>query len=299
MGNFIKYTDTPIFANFTSEAADPSTLDASYLFAVSQASLSFNTNLAGNRYLGKIQKKNDFSVTGPLVGKLSLTFFPLIDVSQSTLNVQSANQLAFFDLTGNFTSGHNIKLSNFMLKRTFLDNYSIKIAAYQPVSITANFSAYDIREITATTLVAYPSAAPNIAKDPTKPFYKSLHGLSTVMDGSLDNLPRTKTNIDISTDTQRTAIYSLGSKMPDSVVLTSLERTTTIQGENIGNVVDVTGSNPGATNIYFQTLDSTSAASNSSYVLKLDIDGRIITQDISVSQGAILNGKVVIKEIIL
>jgi hypothetical protein len=231
-----------------------------------------------------------------------MTFIPLIEKDTENLNIQKQNQLAFFELTGNFVTGHMIKVSNFMLKKCYLQSYSVKLNAYQPVSVTANFISYDVSHLTGSRLQAYADAITPIAKDVNKPYYESLHAITTKMDDSSNglNLPLSKINIDINVDCNRTPIYTLGQQTPDSVVLNTIERSINIQGENIGQVVDITGANPGATNIYFLPLSKRGQTANEdNYALKFDINGRITSQQLSVSQNSILNGKVVIKEIIL
>ena len=302
MANYLKYSDVPIFADFVTENTAPVTNNVSKLFAATEASLSIDTNLQANRYLGKAQIKNDFSLTGPTEGKFSLTFFPLIEKDAETvLNLQKTNQLGFFNLTGNFINGHQIKVSNFLLKKCYLQNYSIKINAYQPVSISANFISYDISAITGSTLTSG-TLGETVAKNSQSPYFESLHALTTVMGGSTTNIPETKISIDINVDCNRTPIYTLGQKTPDSVVLNSIERTITIQGENVGQVIDITGASPGATDIYLLPLSAlntpNSVASSENNVLKFDINGRIISQQLSVSQNSMVNGRVVIKEII-
>jgi hypothetical protein len=167
------------------------------------------------------------------------------------------------------------------------------------VSITANFISYDVTGIANTQMTAYGSVAP-IAINTDTPYYESLHALTTNMIGDTTNLPETKINIDINVDCNRTPIYVIGQQTPDTVVLNTVERTTNVQGENIGKVVDITGANPGSTAIYFLPLSSRgTTASFANNVLILDIDGRITSQQLSVGQNAMLNGKIVIKEIIL
>jgi hypothetical protein len=304
MANYLKYSDIPIFANFVTEATAPNASLAANVFAATEASLALDSNLQANRYLGKAQIRNDFSVNGPLEGKFSLAFYPLIEVagdtSSSILNIQKANQLAFFALTGNFSQGHQIRMSNFLLKQCYLQNYSVKINAYQPISISANFISYDISEIKNQTLTST-AISETIAKNAEAPYYEGLHALTSVMGGVTTNIPESKVSIDINVDCNRTPIYTLGQKTPDSVVLNTVERTTTIQGENIGAVMDISGANPGATELYFLPLSSLgkNTPSDLSKVLKFDINGRIISQQISTSQNSIANGRVVIKEIIL
>jgi hypothetical protein len=264
-----------------------------------EASLSLDTNLTANRYLGKAQVKNDFSLTGPLEGKFSMSFIPIIEKDTSMTNIQKENQLGFFGLTGDFSAGHQIYFSNFLLKKVYLQSYSVKINPYQPVSVSANFVAYDVTDLKGQTLSAYSSAL-TVPKNTSSPYYESLHALTTKMDGSTVNIPSTKVSIEINVDCQRTPIYTLGQQTPDSVVLTAVERTTTVQGENVGAVVDITGANPGATNVHFLPLSKKDSTPDQNYnSLSFDINGRITSQQVSVAQNSMLNGRIAIKEIIL
>ena len=295
---FLKYSDLPIFAEFTSQNTAPSK-DVSKIFMATEASLALDPNLSANRYLGKAQIKNDFSTVGPLEGKFSMSFIPIIEKDTANTNIQKANQLSFFNLTGDFSNGHQLYFSNFLLKQVYLQNYSVKINPYQPVSISANFISYDVRDLKGQTLSGF-SGPLQVPKDASSPYYESLHALTTKMDGSEVNIPSTKISIEVNVDCQRTPIYTLGQQTPDSVVLTAAERTTTIQGENIGSVVDITGANPGATNIYFLPLSKKGSIIDSNYnSLLFDVNGRIVSQQVSVAQNSTLNGKVVIKEVIL
>lgn len=303
MGNFLTYTDVPIFANFTNENTDPITTgSANHVFIATESSLNLTTNLAANRYLGKSQISNDFSLTGPLEGKFSFTFYPLIEsIDGAYTNIQKLNQLNFFKTTGHFVSGHTIQISNFLLKRCYLEGYSIKINPYQPISVSANFTSYDIDSIKGTQLSKYQGSAISISKNSSVPLFETLHALTTSINSTNTNIPITKTNIDIQVSSVRMPVYVLGRDKADSVLLTSVERTVNIQGENIGNVINLTGSNVSDLSISMKplrTLNQTSAEDNLSF-LKFDINGRIISQELSVAQNAMVNGKIVIKEIVL
>lgn len=298
---FLKYSDLPVFAEFTSQNTAP-TKDVSKVFMATEANLSLDANLTPNRYLGKIQIKNDFSLSGPLEGKFSMSFIPVIEegVGLVKTNIQKSNQLGFFGLTGDFSNGHQIYFQNFLLKKVYLQSYSVKINPYQPVSVSANFIAYDVTSLNGQTLSAYNGAALAVPKGVYNPYYESLHALTTKMDGLTTNIPETKISIEVNVDCQRVPIYTLGSKIPDSVPLTALERTTTVQGENIGAAIDITGANPGATNIWFLPLSKNASPASSTYnSLSFDINGRITSQQISVTQNSMLNGRVIIKEVIL
>ena len=302
MATYLRYSDVPVFANFLQEDTNPVTALSSGIFAATEVSLSLDPTLTPNRFLGKPQNRSDFSTSGPLEGKLSMTFIPLIENNANVfLNINRQNQLAFFALTGNFSKGHTIQVANLLLKRCYLNNYSIKINPYQPVSVSANFTVYDVTGIANGTLSAYSSTVSPIAKNTAVPYYESLHALSTRLDTSITtNLPETRINIEINVDCNRTPVYTLGQQLPDGVVLNTVERTVNIQGENVGKILDITGANPGSINISFLPLSMRgSVPTSTTNVLNINVSGRITSQQLSVSQGSILNGKVVIKEIIL
>lgn len=302
MASFLKYTDVPIFANFLNQDTNPVLSgSAHHLFAATEASLSIAPTLSANRFLGKIQTPADFSTTGPLEGKFSFTFYPLLELTQGQFtNIHTANQLAFFGLTGDFVSGHRIRFSNFLLKQCYLQNFSIKINPYQPISVSANFISYDVSEIKDVQISKYTDILPTISNSSNTSF-EALHGLTTNFTGSSTYLPETEVSIEINSDCQRTPIYTIGRQTPDSVVLNTLERTTTIQGENVGGIVGISGANIGSANLYLLPLRylNTQTPSAQTNVLSLTISGKITNQDLSVSQNSILNGRLVIKEIFL
>lgn len=301
MGNFLSYTDVPIFANFTGENLATNTSNLENFFAASSASLSIDPQLIENRLVNVNQNKSDFSHNGPLEGKLSLTFYPLIEsVDKATLNLSKLNQLAFFNLTGEFQNGHHIKLSNLTLKKCFLQNYSLKIEPFKPISVTSNFIVYDLSTSTNQSLGAT-NINQSIYKNPFSPSYQALHGLSTRM---VDNnaYGDIKTSIEISVNASRIPVYTIGSQYPENVFLKSVERVTTIKSEDIGKVIDYTGGFFGAANLYFMPYSSSFAVNPDTVtnsVLSFDISGRVNSQQIVIKQNDVIEGSIVIKEIIL
>lgn len=300
---FLKYTDLPIFANFIDETSLPNTISAQHMFAATDASINLDASVAVSRFLAN--KPAMIVASGPLEAKLSFSFYPMIEVSNSNerLNLQKQNQRNFFNLSGDFQNGHNIQISNFLFKKTYLQNYSIKINPYQPVVVTANMVSYDISEIEGKTLNSFGRTF-DISSDPEKPRYEVLHGLTTSINSLTQTniLPQTKTSIEINIDCQRTPIYTLGNKFPDSVVLNTVERTTTVQGENVNSIMDINGKEVRDLNILFLPLSSLGKElSNTTTrdILNFNINGKIISQQLSVAQNSSLNGRIVIKDIIL
>ena len=302
MANFIKYTDVPIFANFTGENGSIDSSSPNNFFAATSASLSIDPNLIENRFVNVTQDRNNFSHNGPLEGKFSFTFYPLIEtINKNHLNLQKSNQLGFFDLTGDFKTGHNIKIANLTLKKCYLQNYSVKIEPFKPVSVTSNFLVYDMSTSIGQSIQPLSSSF-SIYSSSNTPNYETLHGTATKMIDN-DSYGKIKTSIDVSVEVQRTPVYVIGNKYVDTVILRTVERKTSIKSENIGAIIDITGGSAGATSLYFMpyglSFNPSFTPNAQSAVLSFDISGRITSQQISISQNQTMEGSIVVKEIIL
>lgn len=301
MGNFLNYTDIPIYANFTGENGPINTSSAENFFAATSASLTIDPNLVENRYVNINQDKNDFSHNGPLEGKFNFTFYPLVEtINNYNLYINKNNQLAFFDLTGDFATGHNIKLSNLLLKKCFLESYSLKIEPFKPISISSNFIVYDMSSSIGDQIVE--NKIQFSGSKSKNPSYEALHGTTSKL---IDNnkYGEVKSSINIDVRSTRVPVYTLGSKYPEELILKSVERTISITSNNIKEIVDITGRHVGNTPLYlmpYALLFNPQVTPNDQYsVLKFDISGRITSQQISVDQNDNMKGTIVIKEIIL
>lgn len=300
MANYLKYNDVPIFADFSNENSTPSK-NYSSIFAAYDASLNLDNIITPNKYLGRSPLRKEYAVTGPMEGKFSMTFVPLIEKNANQkLQIDKSNQLNFFNLTGDFISGHSIYFSSYLLKRSYLQNYSIKINPLQPISITANFISYDIydnvnQEFSGVKLDG------NLNSNTNNKDYEGLHAVTTTVVNSSQNIPSTKLSVEINVDCNRTPVYEIGSRIPSRVMLNSVERVTTIQGENIGKLYDNRENTPTDLVVSFLPYSSITYETPSIYnnVLNFIISGIVSSQQISANQNSPLNGKVVIKENIL
>jgi len=324
---YLSYKDIPIYADYFTDGGSCSPLSSlsstsiqqernDNLLMASEASVSIENALAPNRYIGSKTVSTDYSLIGPQTAKISMTFVPIIGTTDAGSFL--FNTKRFFEkATGNgyvcnFTTtegayGTTLRLSNFVFKKSFLQNYSIKINPYQPITISANYISYDLTSVIDRKLVSYSDAIeytyPKLSQ--SSPIYSVMHGITTLISNSGDAtyLPSTNLNIEINVDCQRTPIFNIGSVIPESVIVTAIERTTTIQGENINNVAGLTGK-IAAFDVKFAPLSAIqsmgSAAQMAPFVQHtINISGVITSQQLSVSQNSMLNGRVVIKEILL
>ncbi len=299
MAKFIKYTDVPVFANFSDPDQAPLTgVGGSDLMAANDVNISFETALEPRKYLGKLPILNDYAPTGPLQAKLSFTWFPLVGANTNSRLISQTGVLA---LTGEFPTGHQIRVGNFLFKDCHLNSYSIQISPYQPISFAADFNSYDVNQIEQTAFTGLAGAPALLQVAGTGAYFDALHALAVGITGNLNPLPEAKNNIQINTTCSRTPVYTIGSKIPEQVILNAVERSITIQGENVGKIIDFNGSGDGsALRFRFSPLRHFITGTNfnpkTDYAFEISISGKIGSQSLTVQPNSTVNGSVAIRE---
>lgn len=302
MAKFIKYTDVPVFANFSSPNQAPLTgLDggASDLMAANDVNITFETQLEPRKYLGKNPIGNDYSPVGPLQARFNFSWFPLIgDNAKSSL----ISQTGVLHLTGDFATGHQIRIGNFLFKDCHLNSYTIQITPYQPVVFSADFSSFNVNEIESSVFTGLANA-PSLLKTAggQGAYYDALHALAVGVTGGITPLPDAKKSIQVNTSCTRVPIYTIGSKIPEQVILNGVERTVTVEGENVNQIINFYGSGDGASLKlrfspfrYFITGGNFNPRTN--YMFEIEVSGRIAGQNLSIQPNNTLNGSVGIRE---
>jgi hypothetical protein len=299
MAKFIKYTDVPVFANFSSPDQAPITNGTgSDLMAANDVSISFETSLEARKYLGKTPISNDYAPTGPLQAKISFSWFPLIGENTNSRLISQTGVLA---LTGEFETGHQIRVGNFLFKDCHLNSYTIQITPYQPIVFSADFNSYDTEEIEGVAFTGLAGAPALLKAAGTGAYFDSLHALAVGITGNLEPLPQSKRSVQINAACGRNPVYTIGSKTPDRVLLNNVERTVSIEGENVGQIINYNGSGDGSSVSfrfspfrYFITGQSFNPKTD--YKLAIDVSGKIVSQSLTQQPGNTLNGSVSIKE---
>lgn len=301
MSKFIQYTNVPVFANFSNINTAPTTgtgAMTSDLLAANSVSINFDSQLEPRKYLGKSPISNDYAPTGPLQAKVSLSWFPLIGENTASRLISQTGVLA---LTGDFTTGHQIRVGNFLFKDCYLNSYSIQITPYQPVSFTADFNSFDVNSIERSSFTGMANAPSLLSGAGTGAYFDAMHALAVGVTGNLEPLPQSKKSIQISASCSRSAVYTVGSKLPERVILNSVERTVTIEGENVGSIIDFNGSGDGKSiDFKFSPFRYVVTGNNfdpkASHKLLISVSGKITSQSLSVQPGNTLNGSVTIRE---
>jgi len=300
MSKFIQYTNVPVFTNFTNINTAPATGlgGLSDLLAANSVSINFDSQLEPRKYLGRNPISNDYAPTAPLQAKISLSWFPLIGENAFS---RQLSQTGVLNLTGDFTTGHQIRVGNFLFRECYLNSYSIQITPYQPVSFTADFNSFDVNSVERTAFTGLANAPSLLKVAGTGAYFDAMHALAVGVTGDLEPLPQSKKSIQISASCSRSAVYTIGNKLPERVILNSVERTVTVEGENVGSIIDFNGSGDGKSiDFKFSPFRYVVTGNNfdpkASHQLLISVSGKITSQSLSVQPGNTLNGSVTIRE---
>jgi len=296
MANFISFTQAPVYLG-TVETQVPQTGIAglSNLIAANSCDLSFDSSLDASKYLGKQPVSNDFFVTGPKTSKVSISYIPLVG-SNLLEGIQEAALLPF-SLTGQFQSGHCIRVGDFLFKQCYLDSLGVQITPNSPVRLNAQFTSYDSSQVENDVYSGFSDSAGFVVSTNTGASYSAVHALAMNVSGS-SYLPESKTDITINYQMSRTPVYEIGSSRPKTVFLNAVSRQTSISAENIGEVITFSGKSA-VLNLKFAEfgrLMEESFDPATDYRFRIDVTGKINSQNLSMSPGRVLEGKLSIVE---
>tara|TARA_X000001382_G_scaffold122018_1_gene104672 strand:+ start:859 stop:1713 length:855 start_codon:yes stop_codon:yes gene_type:complete len=281
---YISYKDVPLYFGTSADGVDfPTEADGGNKGVIcQQLQLNYTPNLSAVRTLGKKPTKDNFNLSGPPNASLSFTAY----VETGEFNVTG-----FTGDVGNIGATFRIgdSANGISGSGAFLTSYSFTLAAYQPVLVQADFAIYNPLTIS-TTGGSIASVGNNDVVDDLD-FSKYGHGAySTVQTGDLNSL-ETIESLQYQYSINRLPVYTLGSYNPSVVEVLSEEQTLQIQGDNIVNLVPLTGSNPGP-------ITGTVKDSNSSGILEVVVDGRITAENISIQGGDLARGSITITELL-
>lgn len=292
--NFIKSQNCPIFANFLSENTAPST--GNQFFAATSATLSFDAQLEANKTFGSLRAPDDYTISGPQVGKLNLEAYPMVG---SNSVADTDNQLTLITgLAKDFVSGHQILMGNLLLKRCYLSALNIQISPQEPVVIKSTFDVYDLSSVTGISFTGA-NISNVLTTNGSGAYLESLHALAMGISGSGVNMPQSRTEIDISLTCSRTPNYGLGSIYPSTVILDNVSRRTSLKGADVGQIVNFSGAN-GIVNLNFSPFSNFitggTGFNSQGGLFSIGITGKVNSQALNVSPDAGVGGTIQLVE---
>jgi hypothetical protein len=279
---FVSYKNSAIFANFLEQNTAPTT---GQFFLATDASFSVDSSLEANKVFGESRIFDDYNVAGFQVGKFSATFLPLIGSNSSA---ETNNQMALITgLLSDFEFGHRIKFGNLNLRKCYLSNLGLDISPQSPVKVSADFDVYDLSEITGQSFTGQ-SISHVLTNNGSGAYLESIHALAMGVSGSGVNLPDSKERISISYNIRHSPIYNLGDIYPSTVILESVEKQVSINGENVSEFINFSGGNA-ILNLAFHPFSTfvTGTVSNNG-LFNICTTGRVVSQNLDVSPDGIV-----------
>jgi len=285
---YISYTGVPLYFgteanNTASNYTLPTESDAANHGVIcQQLQLNYTPNIAPVRVLGKSPTKDNFNLAGPPNSSFSFTAY----VSPSEFDITN-----FTGAIGN--SGATFRIGDAVNgisgSGAFLTSYSFTLAAYQPVLIQADFAVYN--PLTLTNHGGSIADAENNSILPALDFGQYGHGAySTLQTGNLNSL-ETIESLQYQYSVSRLPIYTLGNFTPSVVEVLNEQQTLQIQGDNIADLVPLTGHNPGEITASIKNPEDAE-------IFTISVDGRITAENISVQAGDLARGSITITQIL-
>lgn len=292
--NFISAKNCPLYMNLSQD--DGAVNTGVHFFVATSVSLGVDSSLSPNKVFGNSRVSNDFSHDSPQVGKLSVEVLPLIGPNSA---VNTSNQMALITgASGDYLSGFRCQFGNFDLRKCYLSSLTLKISPQEVISVSADFDVYDLSRVTGQTFTGA-SISNLLTNNNSGAYLEGIHALALGISGSGVSLPENRAEIDVSIKCNREPSYSLGSTEPSTVILTNVEKQVSIQGENVGKIINYSGE-LAVLDLYFAPFSSfveggTGFNGMNSSLFSIKTRGRVSSQNLSAGENG-LAGSVVLQE---
>jgi hypothetical protein len=281
---YISYKDVPLyFGTDVNSNTLPQEADANNKGIIcQQLQLNYTPNIAPVRILGKDPTRDNFNLAGP--PNASLSFSAYVETGEFNIT-------GFTGDVGDVGSAFRIgdAVNGISGSGAFLTSYSFTLAAYQPVLVQADFVIYNPLTISVPGGAIADAGSNSVIDD--LDFSKYGHGAySTIQTGDMSSLS-TIESVQYQYTANRLPIYNLGSFTPSVVELLTEEQSIQIQGDNIINLVPLTGSNPGP-------ITGSVKDSNNNEIFEIVVNGRVTAENIAVAGGDLARGSLTIAELL-
>ena len=281
---YISYKDVPLyFGTDVNSNTLPQEADANNKGIIcQQLQLNYTPNIAPVRILGKDPTRDNFNLAGP--PNASLSFSAYVETGEFNITGFTGD---VGDVGSTFRIGDAV--NGISGSGAFLTSYSFTLAAYQPVLVQADFIIYNPLTISDPGGAIADAGSNSVIDD--LDFSKYGHGAySTIQTGDMSSLS-TIESVQYQYTANRLPIYNLGSFTPSVVELLTEEQSMQIQGDNIINLVPLTGSNPGP-------ITGSVKDSNNNEIFEIVVNGRVTAENIAVAGGDLARGSLTIAELL-
>ena len=275
------YSDLPVYV---SAPNDDSPVETNGYVAATQANVSFSVNNRGKRLLGSdVDATDQFRFgEGGVTANISFSCF-LDPVFNAGLEFANADHIDDFVA---------IKIGSNTYKRCYLNDFSVSVAPYVPVTLSANFVSLNPVSGDTINIDPNPYGGGPIPFDPDDIIYGHTCSVSN-MTSVVNNV---QSQINYRKQFRRTPIYTIGSSLADSMLLDEVESEMTITSTGLANLISINGDKL-ASNVVVEldNVDGDSVAQFPS--LTMAAGARVLAEGYNINGGDSLSATATIKQI--
>ena len=283
----LPYTNFPVYIG----AANGTTIDtADDWLTATQVDVKYNTAPSPKRTLGSTVATGDqFKFGQPLQAQISLTSYIMSDDSP----VGTGNCYAFTQDAEN-SNFFPIQIGGNLFQTCYVSDYSVNIAPYQPISVSASFTCLN----PPTGSEVADSNAASVATPSTMSGDSVVYGHTCEVNNITDVVGSVQSQINYQRKYNRTPIYTLGSINATSMLLDGVESHMSITSTGVNNLIDFSG-NKTANNVSVNLKDAAGEDNVQLAAVSINAGARVLSQDYSMVGGDTLIGSVTLREVSL
>ncbi len=221
------YSDLPVYVGPPNSDANPGELNR--YIAATQANVSFSVNNVGKRLLG-----SDVDATDQFrFGEGGVT----ANISFSCFLYPAFNGGFQFANADNIDDFFAIKFGLNTYKRCYLNDFSVSVAPYAPVTLSANFTS--LQPVSGDTINPDPTPyqGSGIPFDPDDIIY----GHTCTVTNMDDVVGNVQSQINYKKTFSRTPVYNIGSVNASSMLLDAVESEMSITSTGLANLISISG----------------------------------------------------------
>ena len=279
----LSYSNLPVYVG----EANASTVseNAAYITAT-QANVSLSTNSAAKRLLGSTVNSDDqFRFTNALGASISFSFFleTSLDGAGATFQfLADSNQEKYFP----------IKIGANLYKDCYLSDYSVSIAPYVPVTLSANFVS--LTPVTGGQITgdATPYAGGVIPYSSNKIIY----GHTCTVANMGDVVGGVQSQINYKKQFSRTPIYTLGSINATNMLLDGVESEMSITSTGLETLISYSG-NKLTNTVQVNLRDVGGNSCQNINSVDMSAGARVLAEGYDINGGDTLSASATIKQI--
>ena len=274
------YSNLPVYVG----VADTSTVSETRYLPATQANVSFSVNNVGKRLLGSdVDATDQFRFgEGGVTANISFSCFLDPNFSDTYQFTSDAKEADFFP----------IKIGDNLYKKCYLNDFSISVSPYVPVTLSANFTCLEPVSGVKISGDADPYGGSNIPLNSDEIIY----GHTCTVTNMDDVVGNVQSQINYKKTFNRTPVYNIGSVNASSMLLDAVESEMSITSTGLENLISISGDKLASfVQVRLRNLDNDVIAHKPN--VRMSAGARVLAEGYDVNGGDTLSATATIKQI--